>query len=197
MDIEKLYRHSIENRDTELIDSYLESRHLKPNTEIGSRFYKGNTYLTIPIYNSKSQLIAIEQRDIIQKQYIKTPLPDYKGYLIYNIQNAIHNLDYIVLTEGIFDCMALTQNNINSISGLRASIPEGMIHLLTLWNRIVVAYDNDEVGREQTKRISDYLYKYYSKEVITLDYYSHDINDALISGELPDIIDQIKTEVEL
>lgn len=188
MDIQKLYTESL--KDQETATQYLQTRKLI-NTNIGTLFNKGKTHITIPIHNTLQELIALELRDINTKQYIKLTDNDYNGYMIYNIQNAIHKQDYVVLTEGVFDAMSLIQSGINAISGLRASVPEAVLHLLPFWDTIYIAFDNDDVGNEQTNKITSFIKKHYDRNIITIDYYSHDINDALINNEMKYIKEQI------
>lgn len=189
MDIYKLYKESL--NDLETATEYLQTRKLKNDGSIGTLFKKGKTHITIPIYNSLKELIALELRETETKQYLKLTQKDYNGYLIYNIENAIHKQDYVVLTEGVFDAMSLIQSGINSISALRASAPEATLHFLPFWDRIYIAFDNDDVGNEQTEKIVKFIRDNYNKEVVALDYYAHDINDALIQGELNYIKGQV------
>lgn len=189
MDIQKLYTESLKDQETST--QYLQTRKLtNPNT-IGTLFNKGKAHITIPIYNTLQELIALELRDINTKQYIKLTDNDYNGYMIYNIQNAIKEQDYVILTEGVFDAMSLIQSGINAISGLRASVPEAILHFLPFWDKIYIAFDNDDVGNEQTNKITSFIKKHYDRIVIPIDYYSHDINDALINNEMKYIKEQI------
>lgn len=191
MSIDKLYEESLEN--TERANEYLRGRGLNSRQDIGYTLYRHKECVVIPIHNSVKELVSLEIREIYNKQYYKSVRPGYSGYLLYGIDNATENTEYVVVCEGVFDSLSLIQNGINSISSLRASVTESVLNLLTLWERIYIAFDNDSVGRDKTERILDFYDRNYpSQEISVIDYYSKDINDALLSGEIRDIVKQIK-----
>lgn len=184
-ELQNLYRQSLQNKPQ--ADAYFSSRGLT-NPSAGYLDllrYRGRTLtscILMPIRNSKGELIACEARRTLEKQHYKLTTPTTK-YLIYNIENALRTLDYVVVTEGIMDCESLTQNGINSISPLRASVPAPVLHLLTTFKSIYLMLDNDPTGIAQTKRILDFYATYYPELPVTpIDYYSKDPNDLLLTG---------------
>lgn len=191
MNLEGVYELSLSQ--SHKIRDYIKNRGIEDNGELGYTLYKGRECITIPVFNSVKELIALEMRDLYDKQYYKTIKPGYKGYLIFGADKAIKNTDYVVVCEGVFDCLSLVQNEINSISTLRASFSENILNLLTLWEHIFIAFDNDSVGAEKTRKIlSFYDENYPEHNISVIDYYSKDLNEALINGEINDIVSQIK-----
>lgn len=191
----KLYEKSL--IDTITSTDYLLSRKLnQPSIICGTLFQNGKTYIAIPVYSSLSEITSLVLRNIDNKEYLNLLNTDYQGYAIYNIQEAINHIEYVVVTEGIFDAMTLIQEGINAISVLRATYQEAINHSLPLWDNIIFALDNDETGREQTKKNIKFLAKHYPNvKTHTLDFYDKDINEALINGNIKDIVEQIKSIV--
>lgn len=134
----------------------------------------------------------MEIRSTVEKTHTKVNSKEAK-FPIYNIHNALDNISYVVLTEGVFDAETLIQNGVNCVAGLRASISDGVLHLLSVFNKIYLALDNDTVGTRQTKRILKFYRDCYPDiDVDVLEYGYKDLNEILISGgDLSIIKDQI------
>ena len=170
---------------------YLHSRGIKGYKDCGYLIHNYRECIVFPIYNLNNELISLELRDINNKQYYKITDKDYQGYYLFNIQNSLNDKT-IFLTEGIFDCLSLLEFKLNSISGLRATLPIDILHLLSYWKNIFICFDNDDTGIEQTEKILDFMKTYYpNNNVECLDYYSKDINESLLNKELPYVLSNI------
>lgn len=184
-ELQNLYQQSLLKKPQ--ADAYFKSRGLTNHSAgyLDLLRYRGRALtscILIPIRNSKGELIACEARSTIEKQHYKLTTPTTK-YLIYNIENALNTLDYVVIAEGIMDCETLTQHGYNAVSPLRASAPAPVLHLLTTFKSIYLMLDNDPTGIAQTKRILDFYRTHYPELPVTpIDYYAKDPNDLLLTN---------------
>lgn len=194
--LEELFTASLEHQS--LASEYLASRSLN-NPGFGfiitNPEHRISNSLTIPIRNSLGELIMVECRSVTSKQYMKFTLDYYQGFYIYNIDNALNNLNYVILTEGVMDAETFIQEGYNAVSTLRASYPEPVLGLLSVFKNVIIAFDNDEVGREQTLRAMK-AFNTIHQPFYTLDYFSKDINEAIRAGELDSISRQINRIIQ-
>ena len=178
-DLYNIYNASLQNKT--IADDYFKQRHLI-NHQAGFIYDYGNIKNSIiyPVFNATNILIALECRDIYEKRFIKLKAHQ-QGLMLYNINNAILNRNYVIITEGIFDAESLIQNDFSAIAILRATLSQPAMHLLTYFNVIYLALDNDEVGIEKTKMILEFYKRYYPNHNIqVIEYYGKDINESLI-----------------
>ena len=154
-DIEQIYKDSLEL--SLVADSYCKSRGIN-NTGFGYyKFLKYNNRLmcdvtVIPIRDATGKIVMLEVRSTKFKEHYK--LVKDPSYHIYNIENAVNNLNYVIVTEGVFDAETLIQRGYNAVATLTASIPTATKHILTAFDNIILAYDNDSAGIKARKELS-------------------------------------------
>lgn len=193
--ISRIYKDSLQNKH--IADEYYESRQLQNKTSGYLHNFTHNNIqyqnqIIIPIYDTTNNLVSLETRSLTQKEHFKLK-SSQAYYPIYNIHNAIKNTEYVVITEGIFDCDSLLQYGINAVSTTTASVTKPVLHLLAIFDLIIVVFDTDDVGIRQTKEILKFYQTYYPHiNTDTICYWDKDINQALINGNMENIVAQIK-----
>lgn len=182
--IQSIYNDSLELKH--IADAYCKARGIE-NPDFGYlKFLQFNNrvmceVIVIPVRDAKGKIVMLELRSVKFKEHYK--LVDDPSYHIYNIQNAIHNTNYVVLTEGVFDAETIIQRGYNAVSTLSASIPATARHMLTAFDHIIIAFDNDGAGVRASRELVDFMRQNYpesSPEV--LEYGDKDLNESLASG---------------
>lgn len=197
MTIIDLYNLSITPDLKTFADDYLKSRGVSDDRVGYIDFIKLKKFniqesILIPSFNVEGDLISLDVRSVSGKTFHKISSKKMISN-IYNIDRAIDNPSYCVVTESAIDCMSFLSRGINSVATLSASIQSMQMHLLSLFDNIILCFDNDEAGVENAKRALKFFYENYNKTVEVVDYYSKDPNEALNKNpkEFDDIIEQI------
>lgn len=192
--IQDIYNDSLANKA--IADEYCKSRNIQ-NKDFGFfKFLQHNNrvmseVIVIPVRDAKGSLAMLELRSIRFKEHYK--LVKDPSYHIYNIENAIRNTSYVVLTEGVFDAEVLIQRGYNAVATLTASIPHATKHILTAFDNIILAYDNDNAGvRSMRDLVEFYKDNYPETSYDVLEYTGKDLNDAVAKGA----IDQATAELD-
>lgn len=194
LDIEQIYKDSLEMGF--VADSYCKSRGIN-NMGFGyCKFLKYNNRLlceviVIPVRDATGKLVMLEVRSTKFKEHYK--LVKDPSYHIYNIENAINNLNYVIVTEGVFDAETLIQRGYNAVATLTASIPTATKHILTAFDNVIFAYDNDSAGVKAMKElVSFYNDNYPDTNIDIAEYEGKDLNDAVHKG----LIDEATKELD-
>jgi len=187
-ELRKIYRLSLKNKS--LAKQYLKGRKLlnskiKPFGYIS--LYKGENFkivdsLVIPIVGLDMKVMGLECRSLKSDgvvRYNKLFSEDL-DIPIYGLRSPNFTSDYAILTEGVLDAESLQQLGYNGISGLRASLPNILLHYLSMFfDKIILAFDNDTAGRNNAERVISFYSKHYpSIETDVLDYKGKDLNKA-------------------
>lgn len=196
--ITEIYEESLKQKA--VADEYCKNRGIK-NPDFGYlRFlqYQNRVIvevIVIPIRDAQNKLVMLELRSLKFKEHYK--IVDDPSYHIYNIQNAIQNTDYVIVTEGVFDAESLIQQGYNTIATLTASIPVATKHILTIFDKIILAYDNDSAGVKSMKELTEfYRASYGDNEVDILEYEGKDLNECLMKGAIAQIQNEMRGIVE-
>ena len=123
--------------------------------------------IIFPICNTRGEIIAFGGRiiDEGEPKYLNSPetLVFNKSRNLYNLNNVkeIRNLEYIILTEGYMDVIALDKYGIsNSVATLGTSLTPDQVRLLKRFNdNIYVSYDGDSAGQKAALRAIDLFKK--------------------------------------
>ena len=126
--------------------------------------YLDNAF-AIPVWNSAWQLLTMRYRrddEITKKGKKYWGIKDRNRAFLYNSKSLtntyIHiNNGLVVLTEGELDCLRLWCEGINSVSftnGVGAFKPD-FVPSFSLAFIILIAFDIDEAGQEEAKRVAD------------------------------------------
>lgn len=187
-EIRHIYKLSLKNK--EIVHKYLRSRKLKDSVILPFGYislYQGENFkivdsIVLPIVNLNMKVMGLECRSLKSEGAVRYNklFADELDIPIYGLRNPYFTSEYVIITEGILDCESLLQLEYNCVSGLRASLPNILLHYLALFfDRIIIAFDNDRAGRSNTERIINFYAKHYKDiETDVLDYRGKDINKA-------------------
>jgi DNA primase len=136
----------------------------------------------IPIHNTTGELVAYAGRAIdgTEPRY-KFPAGFHKSLELFNLHRVKEDLS-VVLVEGFFDCMKVTQAGFPCVALMGSTMSKAQEDLLAQhFGNIVVMLDGDEAGRVAAQGIADRLQQLiYQVDVVNLadgkqpDQLSHD-----------------------
>jgi DNA primase len=112
----------------------------------------------IPIHNPNGELVAYAGRavDGTEPRY-KFPAGFHKSLELFNLHRVIGELS-VVLVEGFFDCMKVTQAGFPCVALMGSTMSKVQEDLLAEhFGHVVVMLDGDEAGREASAEITDRL----------------------------------------
>lgn len=184
--LQEIYTESLRNK--EVADIYCKSRGIE-NPDFGYlKFLQCQNriiveVIVIPIRDAIGNIVMLELRSTKFKEHYK--ITDGDSYHLYNIQKAINNTDYVIITEGVFDAETLIQQGFNVIATMTASVPTATKHILTIFDKVILAYDNDSTGIKAMKELLEfYKENYEDNEIDILEYEGKDLNECLAKGAL-------------
>src|SRR5581483_6500368 len=114
--------------------------------------------IVIPIHNAKGELVAYAGRSIdgSEPRY-KFPAGFHKSTELYNLHRVRDELS-VVLVEGFFDCMKVTQAGFPSIALMGSTMSNAQEELMRQhFAHVVVMLDGDEAGKTAAELVSDRL----------------------------------------
>jgi DNA primase len=137
--------------------SYLTGRGIDPETAeyFGLGFFPGKGSMSgriaIPIENEKGELVAYAGRSVegSEPKY-KLPAGFKKSQVLYNLSRAAEETEGdVVLVEGFFDCIKVTQAEHACVALMGCSMSEEQeAQLVAHFRRVVIMLDGDEAGRK-------------------------------------------------
>ena len=142
--------------------------------KFGVGFFSGkgsmHDRIVIPIHNSKGELVAYAGRSIdgSEPRY-KFPAGFHKSLELYNLNRVRDELS-IVLVEGFFDCMKVTQAGFPCVALMGSTMSNAQEELIRQhFAHVVVMLDGDEAGRGAGEGITDRLRRIvYQVDVVAL-----------------------------
>lgn len=152
--------------------------------------------LIIPIFNANGNVVGFSGRAIDFKanpKYINSKEGSYqKKHILYGFNIAkkyILEKKEVIITEGYFDVMALHALDFkHSVGVCGIALTKEHIALIKRYDNIAInlAFDNDNAGREATKRAIKLLIEYecYKSYVIKLESKQKDFNDIMLHDRL-------------
>jgi DNA primase len=156
---------------------YLKERGVSEETakKFGVGFFpgKGSMHgrIVIPIHDPKGELVAYAGRSIdgSEPRY-KFPAGFHKSMELYNLHRVRDELS-VVLVEGFFDCMKVTQAGFPCVALMGATMSNAQEELIReYFAHVVVMLDGDEAGRGASEGIADRLRRIiYQVDVVPLD----------------------------
>jgi DNA primase len=142
---------------------YLSERGLTEETAktFGVGLFPGNGSMhgriVIPIHNPEGELVAYAGRSIDDSEpRYKFPAGFHKSLELFNLHRVKGELS-VVLVEGFFDCMKVTQAGFPCVALMGASMSNAQEKLLGDFGHVVVMLDGDEAGRVAAVGIVDRL----------------------------------------
>jgi len=155
---------------------YLVERGLTEKTAktFGVGFFPGkrsmHDRIVIPIHNRESELVAYAGRTIdgSEPRY-KFPSGFHKSLELYNL-NRVRGEVSIILVEGFFDCMKVTQAAFPCVALMGSTMSRAQEELLREhFGHVVIMLDGDEAGKVAAERIADRLQRVvYQVQVVEL-----------------------------
>jgi DNA primase len=155
---------------------YLKERGVSIETaqKCGVGFFPGkgsmHDRIVIPIHNSKGELVAYAGRTIdgSEPRY-KFPAGFHKSLELFNVHRVREQVS-VVLVEGFFDCMKVTQAGFPCVALMGATMSNAQEELIREhFAHVVVMLDGDEAGREASEGIADRLRRaVFQADVISL-----------------------------
>jgi len=143
---------------------YLNERELTAETAktFGVGFFAGkgsmHDRIVIPIHNSGGELVAYAGRSIdgSEPRY-KFPAGFHKSLELFNLSRVRGELS-VVLVEGFFDCMKVTQAGFPCVALMGSTMSKAQEELIgEYFGHVIVMLDGDEAGREAAVGIADRL----------------------------------------
>lgn len=112
--------------------------------------------VTIPVYSPDGLCLGFVGRSIEGKVFKNTPgLP--KSKTLFNLQRAKRH-DKVFVVESSFDAIRLEQVGVHAVATLGATISKEQRKLLKQYfNEVIVLGDNDEAGRNMSKKMISYF----------------------------------------
>ena len=143
---------------------YLKERGVSEETaqKFGVGFFPGkgsmHDRIVIPIHNSKAELVAYAGRTIdgSEPRY-KFPAGFHKSLELFNVHRVRDELS-VVLVEGFFDCMMVTQAGFPCVALMGSTMSDVQEEIIREhFAHVVVMLDGDEAGRGALEGIVDRL----------------------------------------
>src|ERR1700733_6905260 len=169
---------------------YLKERGIMEETArefgVGLFLGKGSMHgrIVIPIHNGKGELLAYAGRAIdgSEPRY-KFPAGFHKSLELFNLHRVRDEVS-VVLVEGFFDCMKVTQVGFPCVALMGSTMSNAQVEIIREhFAHVVVMLDGDEAGREASEGIADRLRRLvYQVDLVTLNDGMQP--DQLISDEL-------------
>ena len=122
-------------------------------------FLLSNRYV-VPIYMPNGDLVSLVGYYPDTRKYVTLPTPFFsKACIFFNFKQA-YDLSwseydgFVILVEGIFDCLSLRSIGLPAIATMGASVSYEKGELLKLFSRVIAIPDDDNVGRSALDRRS-------------------------------------------
>jgi DNA primase len=137
--------------------------------------------IVIPIHNREGELVAYAGRSIDgSEQRYKFPSGFHKSLELYNL-HRMGGETSIVLVEGFFDCMKVTQAGFRCVALMGSKMSKVQEKFLEDFAHVVVMLDGDEPGRVASEGIVDRLQRVvYKVDVVEL---SNGMQPDQLSGD--------------
>ena len=112
--------------------------------------------VTIPVYSPDGICLGFVGRSVEGKVFKNTPGLQ-KSKTLFNLQRA-KRYDKVFVVESSFDAIRLEQVGVHAVATLGATISKEQRKLLKQYfNQVIVLGDNDEAGRNMSKKMIDFF----------------------------------------
>ena len=129
-----------------------------------NNFILNNRYV-IPVYDMVGNLVSLIGYFNDRKKYITVSSPYFsKEMMLFNYKQA-YDLSwsefdgYVILVEGIFDCLSLRSLGLPAVATMGANVPYNKGLLLRNFKKVLCVPDDDATGRRSLNRYSRYGWK--------------------------------------
>jgi DNA primase len=132
---------------------------LVKNYYIGTAFYRNAVRIIIPILDEHGKWISFFAQNPLENKDKLFPKGAPTGRLLFGIDKWIGKSDYIILTEGVWDCLKVISFGKPAIASFSASFTEIQAEIIQEhFNTVYIAYDADEGGELGYTRVANYLF---------------------------------------
>lgn len=124
---------------------------------------KAENRIVFPLYDSYNNIVGFNKRLITKntkgvcRKYMHSSDNEIfkKSYYLYGLNHIDKDCEYIILTEGVMDCILAQKYGLkNTVCALGTSLSDHQIDLLAKFNKeIIVAYDSDDKGLKTMKKV--------------------------------------------
>lgn len=148
--------------------------------------------IILPIYYN-NRLVTFSSIDIADNSKLRYKhLSEEKSIyhckeLLYGMDQII-NYDVVLVVEGFFDKARIGQN---CVATMGTVVTEHQLQLLTKFKKVILVFDGDAAGRENSKRIADNLSVFTEVNVIFLPFNSDP--DSLEYSDIKELQKLVKT----
>lgn len=153
---------------------YLKDRGLTEETvkTFGVGYFSGKGSMehriVIPIHNGEGELLAYAGRSLDRSEpRYKFPMGFKKSLELFNL-HRVNGAASVVLCEGFFDCMIVTQAGFPCVALMGSTMSDAQQNLLAPFKKLVLMLDGDEAGRNATKEIATKLIYEHDVRAISL-----------------------------
>ena len=153
--------------------------------------------ITFPMYDAYNNVVGFNKRrldDSKEMKYVHSPNSSVfnKSSYLYNINNVDKSLDYIFITEGVFDVILASKFGLNNVvCTLGCSFSESHYEIINKMGLTpVLLYDNDEKGQKSMRSAVDLIYNKGSYPLVYILPNGYDLADFALEkrARLADII---------
>ena len=119
-----------------------------------------NERFIVPVHNVENRIVALIGYLNDTKKYITTPSPYFSKECMFFNFNQAYELSwreyngFVILVEGIFDCLSLRSIGLPCIATMGASVSKFKCELLKLFKKVLAIPDDDDTGRKALDRYS-------------------------------------------
>lgn len=99
---------------------------------------------------------------------------------------------YLVLTDGLFDCLSLSSYGYLAAALLGSNVSDQVLAQLTFIDKIILAHDNDEAGLH----LASYLTKKLNNVICIKQKYTKDVDDVLKTSHRDDYLAILDSLIE-
>lgn len=147
------------------------------------KFWYGR--LVFPLTSVLGAVIGVQTRALSEKQYQQFysthPHVHPYGFGIAQALPEIWRTHQVIVTEGVFDALAVWKTAQNVIATLSAHPTKGMTRFLGRYAvRVIALYDMDDVGRRGAQRLQQWWAEEF--QTVAPEYGAHDPADLLAVG---------------
>ena len=137
--------------------------------------------IIIPVYNVLGELIGLETRNTVNKQYFKL-FADTSDIPLFGVERY-YKEEAIIVTESAICAESINQANlpIKAVSTMTSDVRAlVMLYLAAIYKKIYWAFDNDDSGKRATEEVTNFFQLFFPNvEQDTLMFPYKDPNEFL------------------
>lgn len=141
--------------------------------------------VVFPLKDKRGNVIAIQKRSIVDKKFFNTKHFDKMGFIygLYEVKSSQDEFTEVFVCESVIDALTVKGFGYQAVALMGSSISKYHIkELCKLKQEIIIATDNDEVGKKAYMELANGLKKYGKrfKKFRWINEVEKDINDLTL-----------------